>query len=195
MPVLAIRGGTPVRTTPFSGWPVWDDAERRAVSEVLESGNWGGFPFPNTQGREFGARFAAAQDAAYGLAVSNGTVAIELALQAAGVGAGDEVIVPAYTWDSTAGAVLFSSGVPVFVDCDPETYCLDPAQLAAALSPRTRAIIPVHLGMNMADMDAILDFAGAHSLAVIEDCAHAQGAQWRGRGAGSLGHAGAFRFQ
>ena len=195
MPVLALRGGSPVRIKPFSRWPVWGDPERRALEEVLESGNWGGFPFPNTKGREFGARFATAHNAAYGVAVANGTVAIELALQAAGIGPGDEVIVPAYTWDSTAGAVLFAGGIPVFVDVDPERYCLDPSQLDAALSPRTRAILPVHLGMNMADMDAILDFAKRHSLAVIEDCAHAQGAQWRGRGAGSLGDAGTFSFQ
>ncbi len=192
---LAIRGGTPVRTTPFPSWPVWDDAERRGLSEVLESGNWGGFPFPNTKGAEFAARFAAVHGAKYGIAAANGTVAIELAVQAAGIGAGDEVIVPAYTWDSTAGAVLFSGGVPVFADVDPERYCLDPAQLDAALSQRTRAILPVHLGMNMADMDAIGAFAAKHSLAVIEDCAHAHGASWNGRGAGSLGDAGAFSFQ
>src|SRR5450755_216167 len=131
MPQLAICGGTPLRQTPFSPWPVWDDAERRQLAEVLESGNWGGFPFPNTKGREFGARFAAAQGAAYGLPVSNGTVAIELALKATGLERGDEVIVPAYTWDSTAGAVLFAGGVPVFVDSDPDTYCLDPKQLSA----------------------------------------------------------------
>jgi dTDP-4-amino-4,6-dideoxygalactose transaminase len=195
MPHLAIRGGTPVRSTPFSAWPVWDDSERRQLAEVLESGNWGGFPFPNTKGREFGARFAAAQGAKYGLAVSNGTVAIELALKAIGLQRGDEVIVPEYTWDSTAGAVLFAGGVPVFVDSDPDTYCLDPAQLGAALSTRTRAVLPVHLGMSMADMDAILLFARAHSLAVVEDCAHAHGAQWMGRGAGSLGDAGTFSFQ
>ncbi len=195
MPVLAIRGGTPVRSAPFLRWPIWDDTERRALEQVLESGNWGGFPFPNTKCREFGARFAAAHNAAYGIPVANGTVAIELALQAAGIGPGDEVILPAYTWDSTAGAILFAGGVPVFVDITPDRYCLDPAQLDAALSSRTRAILPVHLGMNMADMDAILEFAGRHSLAVIEDCAHAHGAQWRGRGAGSLGDAGAFSFQ
>jgi dTDP-4-amino-4,6-dideoxygalactose transaminase len=195
MPILALRGGLPVRTAPFPRWPVWDDAERQAVLDVLESGNWGGFPFPNTKGREFGARFAAAQGAAFGLPVTNGTVAIELALKAAGVGAGDEVIVPAYTWDSTAGAILFAGGVPVFVDVDADRYCLDPAQLEAALSSRTRAIVPVHLGMNMVDMDAILEVAKRHSLAVVEDCAHAQGAQWRGRGAGSLGDAGTFSFQ
>lgn len=184
-----------MRQTPFSRWPVWDDAERRQLSEVLESGNWGGFPFPNTKGREFGARFAAAQSAKYGLAVANGTVAIELALAAVGLEAGDEVIVPAYTWDSTAGAVIFAGGVPVLVDCDPDRYCLDPAQLAPAVSRRTRAIVPVHLGMSMADMDAIVAFAAKHGLAVVEDCAHAHGAQWKGRGAGSLGDAGTFSFQ
>src|SRR5258708_40183947 len=107
MPHLALRGGTPVRQTPFSPWPVWDDAERRQLTDVLESGNWGGVPFPNTKGREFGARFAAAQGATHGLAVANGTVAIELALEAIGLQPGDDGIVADYTWDSTAGAVLF----------------------------------------------------------------------------------------
>jgi dTDP-4-amino-4,6-dideoxygalactose transaminase len=195
MPQLALLGGTPVRSKPFPPWPQFDDAERRQLTEVLESGQWGGFPFPNIKAREFGHRFAAAQTARHGLAVANGTVAIEIALKAAGVKPGDEVIVPAYTWDGTAGAVMFAGGVPVFVDSDPESYCLDPGQLEAALSPRTRAIVPVHLGMNMADMDAIGAFARRHNLAVIEDCAHAHGAQWKGQGAGSLGDLGTFSFQ
>ena len=175
MPELAICGGKPLRQKPFPCWPQFGESERAQLLEVFESGNWGGFPFPNTKGREFGRRFAEAHGARYGVAVANGTVAIEVALQAAGIKPGDEVIVPAYTWDGTAAAVLFAGGVPVFVDSDPETYCLDPETLEAALSPRRRAILPVHLGMNMADMDAITAFARKHSLEVIEDCAHAQG--------------------
>jgi dTDP-4-amino-4,6-dideoxygalactose transaminase len=192
---LALRGGAPVRTTPFPRWPQWSERERTLLAEVLESGNWGGFPFPNTKAREFGERFAAAQGASHCLAVANGTIALEAALRALQVGPGDEVIVPSYTWDGSAAAVLFTGATPVFTDSDPETYCLDPRRLEGALSPRTRAILPVHLGMNMADMDAIGAFARRHSLAVIEDCAHAHGAQWNGRGAGSLGDAGCFSMQ
>lgn len=195
MCALALVDGCPVRTTPFPRWPHYNDVERRQLLEVLESGAWGGYPFPNSKARDFGHRFAKAHSAHYGLAVANGTVAIEIALKAVGLKPGDEVIVPAYTWDGTAGAVMFAGGVPVFVDSDPETYCIDPGGLEAAVSPRTRAIIPVHLGMNMADMDAIIGFAAAHKLAVIEDCAHAHGAQWHKCGAGSIGDLGTFSFQ
>lgn len=195
MPALALRGGTPVRRRPFPRWPQFDERERAQLAQALETGNWGGFPFPNAKAREFGRRFAEAHGARYGLAVTSGTVAIEVALKALDVGHGDEVIVPAYTWDGTAAAVLFTGAVPVFVDSDPETYCLDPARLEEALTTRTSAILPVHLGMNMADMDAIGAFAREHGLPVVEDCAHAHGAQWKGRGAGSLGDLGAFSFQ
>jgi dTDP-4-amino-4,6-dideoxygalactose transaminase len=195
MPALALKGGPAVRAKPFPRWPQFNDVERRQLLEALESGAWGGYPFPNPKAREFGRGFAEAHSARYGLAVTNGTVAIEIALKAIGLKPGDEVIVPAYTWDGTAGAVMFAGGVPVFADSDPETYCLDPRGLEAALSPRTRAIIPVHLGMNMADMDAITGFAASQKLAVIEDCAHAHGARWHGCGAGSLGDLGAFSFQ
>jgi dTDP-4-amino-4,6-dideoxygalactose transaminase len=169
--------------------------EESLLAEVLASGNWGGFPFPNAKAREFGALFARAQGARFGLAVTNGTHALEIALRAAGVEAGAEVIVPAYTWEGTAAAVLSAGGVPVFVDCDPETYCMDPRCLEAALSRRTRAVLPVHLGMNMADLDAIGAFARKHGLALVEDCAHAHGARWSGRGAGSIGDLGCFSFQ
>ncbi len=195
MPQLALRGGDPVRRQPFPRWPQFDERERRQVAEVLESGNWGGFPFPNNKAREFGRRFAEAHGARYGLAVTSGTVALEVALKAVGLERGDEVILPAYTWDGTAAAVMFAGGVPVFVDSDPETYCLNPALLEQGLTPRTRAVLPVHLGMNMANMDAILAFAQKHKLPVIEDCAHAHGARWNRRGAGSLGDLGAFSFQ
>jgi dTDP-4-amino-4,6-dideoxygalactose transaminase len=116
-------------------------------------------------------------------------------LQAAGVGFGDEVIVPAYTWEGTAAAVLFAGAAPVFVDVDPNTYCLNAALVEAAITERTRAIIPVHLGFRFADMDAIMEIATKHDLFVLEDCAHAHGGRWRDRGAGSIGHAGSFSFQ
>src|SRR5262245_7140578 len=197
---LALRGGAPIRTTPFTAWPIYDEREARGLQTVLESRNWSGYPCPNDFAREFGSKFAEHHDARYGLAVANGTVSLELALQAAGIGFGDEVIVPAYTWEGTAAAVLFAGAAPVFVDVDPDTYCLDAKLIEAEITERTRAIIPVHLGFRFADMDAIMVIATKRRLFVLEDCAHAHGGRWRSfgkeeRGAGSIGHAGSFSFQ
>jgi dTDP-4-amino-4,6-dideoxygalactose transaminase len=192
---LALRGGNPIRTKPFTAWPIYDEREARGLQRVLESRNWGGYPCPNEHAREFARRFAEHHTASYGVAVANGTVSLELALQAAGIGFGDEVIVPAYTWEGTAAAVLFAGAVPVFVDVDPNTYCLDAALIEEAITERTRAIIPVHLGFRFADMDAVTEIASRHDLFVLEDCAHAHGGQWQEKGAGSIGHAGSFSFQ
>ena len=133
--------------------------------------------------------------AKYGLCLSNGTIALLAALQAVGLRFGDEVIVPAYTWDGTATAVLFAGGVPIFADVDPDTYCLDVESARRAITPRTRAIIPVHLAMRFVDMDALMALAREHDLRVIEDCAHAHGGQYKGQGAGSIGDIGCFSFQ
>jgi dTDP-4-amino-4,6-dideoxygalactose transaminase len=195
MAQLALRGGSAVRNQPFTAWPIYDEREARGLQRVLESRNWGGYPCPNDHAREFARRFAEHHNARYGVAVANGTVSLELALQAAGIGFGDEVIVPAYTWEGTAAAVLFAGAAPVFVDVDPDTYCLDPKLVEAAITERTRAIIPVHLGFRFADMDAIMEIATKRDLFVLEDCAHAHGGRWRGKGAGSIGHAGSFSFQ
>ena len=192
---LALAGGTPVRTRPFATWPEHGEAERVKLLDVLATGNWGGYPFPNRCALAFAERFAAMHDAKHALAVANGTIAIEVALKAAGLRPGDEVILPAYTFEASAVPVLRLGGVPVFVDVDPGTYCIDVAAAAAAITPRTRALLPVHLAMNMADMDAVGALAEKHDRVVIEDCAHAHGAKWRGRGAGSLGTAGAFSLQ
>ncbi len=192
---LAILGGEPVRTRSFPRWPQASDSDRRRILEVLESGNWGGYPYPNTLADEFATQFAAEHGAKYGACVTNGTVALVVAMQAAGVRWGDEVIVPAYTWDGTAGAVLFAGAVPVFADVDPCTYCLSVDAVRAAITPRTKAVIPVHLAMRFADMDPLLDLAAERDLIVIEDCAHAHGGQYKGRGAGSMGDAGCFSFQ
>jgi dTDP-4-amino-4,6-dideoxygalactose transaminase len=192
---LAILGGTPVRERPFPQWPRATDVDYQRVREVLESGNWGGYPFPNRLASEFAEKFAAYHGAKYGCAVANGTVALTVALQSIGLRFGDEVIVPAYTWDGTATAVLFAGGVPVFADIDPETYCLDVESAGAAITTRTRAVIPVHLAMRFADMDALSQLAREHGLAVVEDCAHAHGGEYKGRGAGSMGDLGCFSFQ
>jgi dTDP-4-amino-4,6-dideoxygalactose transaminase len=195
MGVLAITGGKPVRKKSFSAWPIYSSQEQRGLLKVLRSRNWGGYPFPNEIAHRFAQTFARVHGAKYGLAVANGTIAIEIALKAIGLQPGDEVIVPAYTWEGTVGPIMLLNAVPVFVDIDPDTYCLDVRQLEAAITPRTRAILPVHLAMRFADMDEIMRVAQAHKLAVIEDCAHAHGGKWRSKGAGATGDAGCFSFQ
>jgi dTDP-4-amino-4,6-dideoxygalactose transaminase len=192
---LAITGAPPVRTHSFPKWPEYGEDDKQALLLVLQSRNWGGYPSPNTYARLFNERFAAFQGANHGIAAANGTVTLEVALKAGGLRPGDEVIVPAYTWIGTASGVLSAQGIPVFVDSDPSNYCINPQAIEAAITPRTRAVIPVHLGMQLADMDAILAIAQKRNLLVIEDCAHVHGAQWKGRGAGSLGHFGSFSLQ
>jgi len=195
MPKLAITGGKPIRRKAFPPWPVYSNQEARALMRVLRSGNWGGYPFPNTHAGAFAAKFAKAHGAKYGIALSNGTVAIEVSLRAIGIKAGDEVIVPAYTWEGTVGPILLLNAVPVFVDIDPDSYCLDARIIEKALTPKTRAILPVHLAMNFADLDEILRIARRRNITVIEDCAHAHGGEWRGKGAGASGDIGCFSFQ
>jgi dTDP-4-amino-4,6-dideoxygalactose transaminase len=192
---LAILGGTPIRTKPFSPWPQYTPADIERVVRVVESRHWGGFPVPSKYAGEFATRFAELHGAKYGLCLANGTIALLAAVQALGLKFGDEVIMPAYTWDGTAVAVIQAGGVPVFVDVDPDTYCLDPKAVRAAITSRTRALMPVHLAMRFADMEALLAIAREHKLVVIEDCAHAHGGQFQGRGAGAAGDAGCFSFQ
>lgn len=192
---LAITGGEPLRKSPFTQWPFATNEEKAALEEVLASSKWGGQPFPGKHAATFARKFAEFHTAKFGQCVNTGTVAIQAALNAIGIQPGDEVIVPAYTWEGTVGPVLLLNAVPVFVDIDPETYCLDARLIEKAISPKTRAILPVHLGMRFADMDEILRIAAKHQLRVIEDCAHAHGGMWKNKGAGSMGDLGTFSFQ
>src|SRR6202142_1279135 len=192
---LAITGGEPTRKKRFDAWPIYTDKERQALEDVLTNHKWGGQPFPGKHGDAFGKAFAEFHTAKYGQAVNTGTVAIQAALKAIDIRPGDEVIVPAYTWEGTVGPVLLVNAVPVFVDVDPDTYCLDAKLIEKAITSKTKAILPVHLGMRFADIDEILRIAKKHNLKVVEDCAHAHGAMWKGQGAGSMGDLGAFSFQ
>ena len=169
--------------------------EAAALKDVLTSSKWGGQPFPGKHALAFAKKFAALHTAKYAQCVNTGTVAIQAALKAIGIRPGDEVIVPAYTWEGTVGPVLLVNAVPIFVDIDPDTYCLDAKLIEKAITPKTKAILPVHLGMRFADMDEILRIAAKHNLKVVEDCAHAHGGMWKGKGAGSMGDLGAFSFQ
>ena len=192
MSKLALFGGAPTRQKPFASWPAFDDTERQAVLEVLESGAWGGY---SPKVPQFEQAFAARHGARFGVSAANGTVTLEAALLAAGIQPGDEVIIPPITFIATATAALRVGAVPVFVDIEPASYNMDPRRLSEAITPSTRAVIPVHFGGHAADMDAILALAHRHSLIVIEDAAHAHGASWKNRPVGSLGDLGSFSFQ
>ena len=192
---LAIAGGTPVRTEPYPPWPHGDDADVAAITEVVRGGRWGGFPEPGPFAESFEAAFSAYQGAQHGILMSNGTVTMEVALKALGIGWGDEVIIPALTFSATPYAAIAAGALPVFVDVTPETWTIDLDQVEAAISERTRAIMPVHLGHQMADMDRVMEIASARDLAVVEDCAHAHGQEWNDRGAGCIGDFGSFSHQ
>jgi dTDP-4-amino-4,6-dideoxygalactose transaminase len=189
---LAIHGGPKVRPRPFPRWPVAGREEEQALLAVLRDGNWG---LGSERIRAFEAAFAAYQGCRYGVTVCNGTLSLYVALLAAGVRAGDEIIVPPYTFLATASAAVQANCVPIFVDIRRDSCCIDPDRIAPAVTPRTRAILPVHLGGRSADMDAILAVAREHDLAVIEDCAQAHGAEYNHRRVGSLGQMGSFSFQ
>ena len=195
MKELALNGGTPVRSSAYPAWPSGDDREIEAVTDVIRSGEWGGYPEPGRYGGRFETAFAGYQGAAHGILMSNGTITMEVALKALGIGWGDEVIIPALTFAATAYAPIAAGALPVIVDVAPETWCIDPDQVEAAVTPKTRAIMPVHLGHHMADMDRIMAIAAKHDLAVVEDCAHAHGQQWQGAGAGCIGDFGSFSHQ
>jgi dTDP-4-amino-4,6-dideoxygalactose transaminase len=190
---LALFGGRPIRTRPFSAWPVFGRAEQSGLLRTLRSGKWG--RLHGEEVRRFEERFAAMHGCRHGIAVANGTVSLRLALIAAGLRAEDEVIVPPYTFFSTASAVVEANMIPVFADVDLGTFNLDPRAVEAAITRRTRAVIPVHFAGQPADMDAIGRIARERDLVVIEDAAHAHGARYKDRPAGSLGRMASFSFQ
>lgn len=219
---LAILGGEPVRTRPFLVEPMVDAEEERLVLAAIREKSFSryiGSSAPDiektlrmtsadaaavadywhflggTNVRAFAAEFAKAFDVPYAIPVNAATTGLSVALAAAGVGPGDEVIVPAISFSATASAVLLFNSIPVFADVDPDTFCMDPDSVRAEIGPRTKAILPVHLTGNVADMDALLAIAKEHGLVVIEDAAQAPGATWNGRKAGTLGDAGVFSFQ
>jgi dTDP-4-amino-4,6-dideoxygalactose transaminase len=195
MSELAILGGPKTRTEPYPQWPVWDQRDLDAVTEVIRSGQWGGYPFPGPHTAALAQKFSALQGGGYAVPMANGTVTMEVACRAADIGWGDEVIIPAYTFQATATAPMAAGAIPVIADVDANTYCIDPQAVEKAITPRTRAILPVHLGHQIADMDALMAIAEKYHLIVIEDCAHAHGAKWRGKGAGTIGHFGSFSLQ
>ena len=193
MSELALLGGKKSKTKPFPVWPQYDDAEREALMQVLESRVW--WRTPGTRTLEFEQAFAKYHGAKHGIAVTNGTAAIEVVMAALGIGPGDEVIIPDFTFVATASAVLFAGAMPVMVDVSAETHCIDPDLVEAAITPRTKAIIAVHMGGHPADLDRLGGIAAKHNLALVEDSSHAHSTEWRGRRIGTFGSAGTFSFQ
>src|SRR5437773_6238118 len=193
MPELALLGGAKAKRKPFPEWPQYDENERRALMEVLESRVW--WRTPGTRTLEFEQAFAKVHGARHGVAVTNGTAALEVTIAALGIGHGDEVILPNFTFVATASAVLFANALPVLVDVAPETYCIDPDLVEAAITSRTKAIIAVHMGGHPADLDRLSEIARRHNLSLVEDSSHAHASEWRGRRIGTFGAAGTFSFQ
>jgi len=193
MSALALLGGKKAKGKPFPVWPYYDTNEEQALKEVLASRIW--WRTPGTRTLEFERAFAKFHGARHGIAVTNGTAALEVTMAALGINAGDEVILPDFTFVATASAVLFANALPVLVDVDPETYCINPDLVEAAITPRTKAIIAVHMGGNPADLDRLAKIAKRRRLALIEDSAHAHASEWRGRRVGTFGVAGTFSFQ
>ena len=193
MSKLAILGGTPVRKKPISPWPIYDENEKKYLIKVLKSREWG-----KTSGKinqEFEEKFSRFQKVKHAITVCNGTVAIRIALFAAGVGPGDEVIVPSYTFIATATAVLEANAIPVFADIDENTFNISPESIKQLITKRTKAIIPVHFAGAPANMDKIMKIAKEYNIVVIEDAAQAQGSTFNKKGVGSFGAAGTFSFQ
>lgn len=191
--MLAIHGGEPHKKKNFPGWPIHSEREIKLLEEVVKSGNW--WRITGSKVKEFEEKFSSLQGTEYCLGVTSGTHAIELGLLALGIEKGDEVIVPAFTYISTVTAVISCSAVPVLVDVDPETFCMRPEAFEKAITKKTKAVIPVHMGGHPCDMDFICDIARKNDIYIIEDSAHGHGAEWKNRRLGSMGDLGIFSFQ
>ena len=181
----------PTRTKSFPGWPIFGEEEKKAVCDVIDSGKW----WYGEKIAEFEKKFADFQGAKYAVTTCNGTIGLEIALIVCGIGAGDEVIVPAYTFIATASSVLKANAIPVFADISEKTLCISPESIEKLVTKKTKSIIPVHIAGQPADMDRIMEIAAKHNLKVIEDAAQAWSAQWHNRGVGAIGDIGEFSFQ
>jgi len=189
---LAIFGGEPIRTKPFPVWPKVTNEIKNSILNTIENEEWG---VGSSTIDLFNNRFAEMQDAKFSLAIHSGTSAIWICLKAAGIEAGDEVILPSYTFIATSTAVVLANAVPVFSDIDLETGNIDPKSIEKLITKKTKAIIPVHTGGSPSDMDKILGIAKKYNIPVIEDAAQAHGSELKGKKVGALGLGGIFSFQ
>ncbi len=192
MAKLAIRGGIPV----YSGtWPVWPEAgepEKAALSGIIDSNRWS---YNGPAEHDFKQKWSEYTKAEHSLLVANGTVSLQLILEGLGIGFGDEVIIPGLTWQADAAVIADINAVPVMVDIDEESWCMDPSEMEKAISPRTKAVMPVHLYGTICDIEKIVEIADKHNLLVVEDCAHQHGSRLKGKHIGTFGNAGSFSLQ
>jgi dTDP-4-amino-4,6-dideoxygalactose transaminase len=191
---LALYGGTPVLPPDIvRAWPHVTDEDRRAIAEVVAGESLG--PQRNHQAGRLAHEFAEYIGVKHCIPTNSGTAALHMGIAALGVDPGDEVIVPAFTFWASAAAVLHHNAIPVFVDIAPDTWCIDPARIEEKITPRTRAIMPVHIHGLSADMDPIRAIAARHDLKLIEDCAQAHGARYHGEMCGTMGDVAGFSTQ
>jgi len=189
---LAIFGGNPIRSKPFPVWPKVTNEIKDSIINTIKNEEWGVGSSTITL---FNKKFAEMQDAKFCLAIHSGTSAIWICLKSAGIEAGDEVIIPSYTFIATSTAVVLANAVPVFADIDLETGNIDPKSIEKLITKKTKAIIPVHTGGSPADMSKILDISKKYNISVIEDAAQAHGSEFNGKKVGALGLGGIFSFQ
>ncbi len=195
---LAMDGGNPIRTGGWAKWPQYTDETLEMLRQVLSSGRWAiSGPYVGTElfEKRFASAFAEFCGAKYCVPCDHGSSALLIALEALGIGFGDEVIIPALTWVATATAVVNVNAIPVLVDIDPVTLCIDPIKVEKAITPLTKAIMPVHLYSGMCAMDRLVEISNRYGIPIIEDCAHVHGAKWGDKYAGTLGKVGAFSLQ
>lgn len=191
--VPAALGGSPVRSQPWESWPKIMEGDEEMWLDVLRQKGW--CRLNGDVATEFEKAYAEHMGVKECIAVANGTSALFASINALGIGAGDEVLVPSYTFVATVNVPLLNFALPVFVDTDRNTFQMDPNKIEERITEHTKAIMPVHLGGNVADMDAILEIAKKHNLPVIEDACQSHWAEWRGKKVGSLGDTGCFSFQ
>jgi perosamine synthetase len=189
----ALLGGKKTRTDPFPSWPKFDQKEENALIEVLRSGKW--YRGSGQHVKKFEAAYAELTGAKQCLATANGTAALFISLNVMGVEPGDEVLIPPYTFIATLNVVLLQHALPVFVDSDPETFQMDHRKVESLINGNTRAIMPVHLGGNAANLDELLAISRKHKIPLIEDAAQAHLGEWKGRKVGTWGDTGCFSFQ
>lgn len=192
MSKLAVKGGKPIIEHEWDKWPLVGKTELELIKKVTESGNWS---YNGPMETEFKKKWAAFNGSKYAILVANGTVSLQLAWEALGIGYGDEVIVPALTWQATAASVIDVNAIPVLVDVEEDSWCIDPAKIESAITSKTKAIAAVHLYGTICNMEAIQAIAKKYNLFIVEDSAHQHGSVYKGKKVGAIGDIGSFSLQ